>query len=104
MDIFETTKNFPAEEKYALTDQIRRASRSVCANIGEGYRKRYFQKYFVSKCVDSDGENSELQVWIEFARACNYIEEQTKTNWILRSEEIGKLLNHMIRNPEKYRQ
>jgi four helix bundle protein len=103
MDIFEISKKFPSEEKYALTSQIRRASRSVCANIGEGYRKRYYLKYFVSKCIDSDGENSELQVWTEFAEACNYIEESTKIDWIQRTEEIGKLLNDMIRNPGKYR-
>ena len=103
MDIFETSKQFPSEEKYGLTNQIRRASRSVCANIGEGYRKRYYQKYFISKCIECDGENSELQVWIEFAKACDYIEAITEANWIQRSQEIGKLLNDMIRNPRKYR-
>ena len=102
MDIFETSKHFPPEEKYALTDQIRRASRSVCANIAEGYRKRYYRKYFVAKCVDSDGENSELQVWMEFARACNYIKASTKSDWLQQSQEVGKLLNDMINNPWKY--
>lgn len=73
MEIFETSKKFPKEEMYSLTDQIRRASRSVCTNIGEGYRKRLYQKHFVSKTSDADMENTETQVWLQFAFACKYI-------------------------------
>ena len=73
MEIYRESKHFPKEEIFSLTDQIRRASRSVCTNIGEGYRKRIYPKMFVSKIVDADGEASETQVWIDFAHACGYI-------------------------------
>lgn len=73
MEIKELTQNFPPEEKYSLTDQIRRSSRSVCVNLVEGYRKRRYPAHFVSKVSDSDMENSETQVWIDFAQACNYL-------------------------------
>ena len=100
MQIFELTKNFPKEEKYSLTDQIRRSSRSVCANIAEAYRKRRYKPHFISKLTDSDAENSETQVWINFAYACKYIDENTFNDLVLKSIEIGKLLNYMINNPE----
>jgi four helix bundle protein len=99
MEIFEVSKGFPKEEKYSLTDQVRRSSRSVCANIGEAYRKRRYPAHFISKLTDSDAENSETQVWIDFAFACKYIDKNTSTQ---RSEEVGRLINHMIANPEKY--
>jgi four helix bundle protein len=102
MEIFEVSKGFPKEEKYALTDQVRRSSRSVCANIGEAYRKRRYPAHFISKLTDSDAENSETQVWIDFAIACKYIDENTSISFIQRSEEVGRLFNHMIANPEKY--
>ena len=73
MRIFEITKSFPKEEIYSLTDQIRRSSRSVPVTIAEAYRKRVYPKHFYSKLTDSDGENSETQVWIEFAFSCKYI-------------------------------
>src|ERR1700678_164383 len=73
MEIFELTKTFPAEEKYSLTDQIRRSSRSVCANIGEGYRKKIYPKSFVSKLVDADGECTETMIHLSFAKDCGYI-------------------------------
>ncbi len=73
MDIFEISKSFPKEETYSLTDQIRRSSRSVCANISEAYRKRRYPKHFISKLTDADGENSETNTWLDFALACNYI-------------------------------
>lgn len=102
MDIFKESKNFPKEETYSLTDQIRRSSRSVCANIGEGYRKRQYPAHFVSKISDSDMENSESQVWLDFAFYCEYFPEKEYKSFIARSEEVGRLLNHMIENPEKY--
>lgn len=101
MEIYEISKCFPKEEKYSLTDQIRRCSRSVCANIGEAYRKRRYSKHFVSKISDSDSENAETQVWLEFALSCNYIDKVNFDDLVSKSMEIGKLLNHMMKNPEK---
>ena len=73
MDIFYLSKNFPKEEKYSLTDQIRRASRSVCANMREAWAKRRYIAHFTSKVTGSDGENSETEIWIDFAKDCKYI-------------------------------
>jgi four helix bundle protein len=73
LEIYNITKTFPAEEKYSLTDQIRRSSRSVCANIGEAFRKRKYEKHFISKLSDSESEAGETQVWLEFDLAHNYI-------------------------------
>ena len=102
MQIFEISKSFPKEEKYSLTDQVRRSSRSVCANIAEAFRKRQYQAHFISKISDCDMENSETAVWIDFAFACHYIEEITSKRLLFENEEFGKLLHHMISNPEKY--
>lgn len=102
MDIFEISKKFPKEEQYSLTDQIRRSSRSVCSNTGEAYRKRLYPKNFVSKLTDSDAENTETQIWLDFSFACKYISENTYKTLSTDSEEIGKLLNFMILNPDKY--
>ncbi len=73
MKIYDISKSFPVEEKYSLTDQIRRSSRSVCANIAEGFRKRRYEKAFIAKLVDSEGEAAETQTWLDFALACGYI-------------------------------
>jgi len=102
MDIFETTKRFPKEETYSLTDQIRRASRAVCANLAEAYRKKIYPAHFISKASDSDTENSETNVWIDFSSSCQYIPIETHKRWTIRNEEIGRLLYHMITNPHKY--
>jgi four helix bundle protein len=102
MDVFMLSKKFPGEEKYSLTDQVRRSSRSVCSNIGEAYRKRHYPAHFVSKSTDADMENTETRVWLDFALACNYIDKKIWEDLEAKSEEIGKLLNHMIENPEKY--
>ena len=102
MKIFETTKNFPNEEKFELTDQIRRSSRAICRAIGEGYRKRQYPRHFSSKMSDADMENSENQISLDFARSCNYIGDKDYHSLIERSEEIGRMLNHMVLNPEKY--
>ena len=96
------TKLFPAEEQYELTDQIRRSSRSICRAIGEGYRKRQYSKHFSSKLSDADMENTETQVSLDFARNCKYISEGKYDELISLSEEIGRMLNHMINNPEKF--
>lgn len=102
MKIFELTKNFPKEERYSLVDQIKRSSRSVCSCIAEAYRKRKYQAYFVNKCSDADGENSETIVWLEFSLACNYITEKDFNQLEQDSEEVGRMLNSMIENPEKF--
>ncbi len=102
MEIFEVSKSFPKEERYALIDQIRRSSRSVCANLAEGYRKRQYRAHFISKLSDCDMENSETQVWLDFSLSCKYINEALHKKLYSVSEEIGKLLFHMINNPEKY--
>lgn len=102
MRIFEVTKSFPKEEMYSLTDQIRRSSRSVPANIAEAYRKRVYPKKFHSKLMDSDAENSETQVWLEFSFKCNYINEAIYNELLNESNEVGKLINYMILNPQKF--
>ena len=102
MRIFEITKSFPKEELYSLTDQIRRSSRSVPVTIAEAYRKRIYPKHFYSKLTDSDGENSETQVWLEFAFSCKYISNDVYQELVSESIEIGKLINYMLLNPEKF--
>jgi four helix bundle protein len=103
MEIFHITKKFPPEEKYGLTNQIRKSSRSVCSNLGEGYRKRRYEAHFISKVSDADMENSETQVWLDFSLACEYISKEIYHDLTTKSEEIGRLLNDMIIHPEKYR-
>ena len=102
MEVFEISKTFPKEETYSLTDQIRRSSRSVCANIAEAYRKREYPKHFHSKLTDSDAENSETQTWLEFVLACKYINEETFNKLTERNNEVGKLINYMLLNPGKF--
>lgn len=103
MEIFHITKTFPKSELFGLTSQIIRSSRSVCSNISEGYRKRQYEKHFKSKISDADSENSETQLWLEFALACEYISEEKKNDLQYKSEEVGKLLNYMMYNPDKFR-
>ena len=95
-------KSFPKEEKYSLTDQVRRSSRSVCTNFGEAYRRRKYPAHFASKLSDSDAENTETEIWIRFAFDCKYIEESVFFNLKNRCTEVGRMLGHMINNPEKY--
>jgi len=102
MEIFELTKSFPKEETYSLTDQIRRSSRSVTITISEAYRKREYPKYFHSKLTDADAENSETQGWLEYSLACNYITNEMYQQIVEKSEEVGRLINYMILNPEKF--
>jgi len=102
MEIFEISKTFPKEETYALTDQIRRASRSVCANIAEAYGKKRYPTHFISKTSDADTENSETGVWLEFSVACKYISQEKYKALSDKNQETGRLLGHMINNPDKY--
>ena len=102
MDIYQVSKKFPKAEAYSLTDQIRRSSISVCANIAEAYRKRLYVKNFISKVTDSDAENSETSVWLDFAFSCEYILNEDYQRLYAETLEIGKLINFMIINPEKF--
>jgi four helix bundle protein len=102
MEIFEVTKSFPNEERYALTDQVRRSSRSVCINMAEGYRKKQYPAHFTAKISDADMENSETGVWLDFALSCQYIHQQRHEELMNKNNEIGRMLYHMIQNPEKY--
>ena len=102
MEIFEISKSFPAEERYALTDQIRRSSRSVCANLAEAYRKRLYVKHFISKLSDSDAECSETTVWLEFALKCGYVSDQDYHRLTNQCKECGKLINYMLHHPQKF--
>lgn len=86
----------------SITDQIRRSSRSVCVNLAEAYRKRIYPKHFISKLTDSDAENAETLGWLEFAEACNYISSDKKMELEQLNNEVGKLINYMINNPNKF--
>ncbi|WP_240339602.1 four helix bundle protein [Flavobacterium arcticum] len=92
MEVFHISKSFPVEEKYSLTDQIRRSSRSVCANFAEAYRKRRYVNHFISKLTDCDAENSETNVWLEFALKCNYINNETYIDLTTKNAEVGKII------------
>jgi four helix bundle protein len=100
MEIFEISKTFPKEETYSLTDQIRKSSRSVCVNIGEGYRKRRYPKHFTSKMTDA--ECSETQIWLDFAKGCSYIDVTRHSKLFKEYEEVGRMLGSMADNPEKF--
>ena len=102
MSIFQLTKSFPAEEKYSLVDQIRRASRSVCVNISEGWRKRRYVSVFKNKMTDSMQEASETQCWLEFSLSCQYINKETFDKLDDEYEQIIAMLNSVERNAEKF--
>ena len=94
MQIFELSKRFPSEERYALTDQIRRSSRSVCANLAEAWRKRRYEAAFIAKLSDSEAEAAETQTWIEFAVKCNYLNPETgRELYQTYNSVLGKLVN-----------
>lgn len=102
MEIFETTKIFPKEETYSLTSQIRRSSRAVCANLGEAYRKRRYVSHFILKLTDADMENTETQIWLDYALSCGYMKEDMYKRYMSDNEQVGKLIQHMINEPHKY--
>ena len=102
MEIFHLSKTFPPEERYSLTDQVRRSSRSVPANIAEGYRKRRYPKLFSLKMMDADGEGAETQVWLDMAHDCGYIPRDTHDRLIGEYEEVGRMLGSMIDHPERF--
>jgi four helix bundle protein len=102
MRIFDLTKRFPAEERYSLTDQIRRASRSVCANIGEGWRKRRYRAHFVSKLSDSESEAEETRVWLEFSWKCGYLTQRQAAELDEQYNRIIGQLVRMIQRPDQW--
>ncbi len=103
MEIFSITKSFPKEETYSLIDQIRRSSRSVFASIAEAYKKRRYPSHFISKLTDADMENGETQAWLDASLACNYITNEKYLALNQQSEEVSRLLNYMINNPDKFK-
>lgn len=102
MDIYKLSKSFPSEEKFSLTNQIRRSSRSVCANLAEAFRKRRYPKNFISKLSDCEAEAAETQVWLDFALACNYIDQVTYEQLYKEYDNIIGMLVKMIAEPEKW--
>ena len=102
MEVFCESKTFPIEERYSLTDQIRRSSRSVASNIAEAYRKRRYPKMFISKLADSDSEASETPVWLDFARDCGYLSLNRYDELTTGYEEVGRMLGSMIAHPERF--
>jgi len=102
MRVFKVTKRFPAGERYALTGQIRRSSRSVCMNLREAWAKRRYEAHFVSKLTDCDGENSETDTSLDFARDCAYVTPAEHKELTSLCREVGKMLGSMISAPEKF--
>jgi four helix bundle protein len=101
-EVFEFSKSFPIEERYSLTDQIRRASRSIGANISEAWHKRRYAAHFVSKLSDADGEQAETQHWIASASACGYWPQSIQDKLEKKCQRIGGMLGKMMSDPEKW--
>jgi four helix bundle protein len=102
MTVFELSKTFPREEMYSLTDQVRRSSRSVAANITEAWRKRRYEAAFINKLNDAETEAAETQTWLRFAMRCQYLPEETQTAMDDEYDQIIKMLVTMAKNPEKW--
>jgi four helix bundle protein len=102
MEIFKITTKFPKEERYSLSDQIRRSSRSIVTNLAEAYRKRQYPKHFLSKLSDSDAELAETIVWLDFSKDCEYINSDEHSYFIKEYAEVGRLLGGMINKPDKF--
>jgi four helix bundle protein len=102
MRIFEITKSFPREERYSLTDQMRRSSRSVCANIAEAWRKRRYPAHFASKLSDADAESAETSTWLNFALHCQYINPDIHTELSDHYDHICAQLTKMMNNPNQW--
>ena len=102
MSIFSISRSFPSDERYSLTDQIRRSSRSVCVNLGEAYRRRKYPAHFVSKLTDCDAENTETEIWLQICFDCKYIDNIQFTNLAQSCTEIGKIIGYMINNHENF--
>jgi four helix bundle protein len=102
MLIFQESKSFPKEETYSLTDQIRRSSRSVCANLAEAWRKRRYKAAFIAKLSDAESEAAETQVWLEFATKCSYLQREHASHLYRSYDEILRMLISMINKPQSW--
>jgi len=102
MEIFEETKQFPVEERYSLTDQMRRSSRSIPTNIAEAWKKRRYLKMFVNKIIDAAGEAGEIEVWLDFSLDSGYISKDKYQYFITGYDEVNRMLYGMIDKPEKF--
>ena len=102
MELFEISKSYPKEERYSLTDQMRKASRSVCANLAEAWRKRRYEGAFISKLSDAEGESAESQVWIQFSVKCGYLDRETGARIYTIYDDILRTIVGMINHPETW--
>jgi four helix bundle protein len=102
MEIFSISKHWPSEERFSLTDQVRRSSRSVCTNLREAWAKRRYEAHFVSKLTDCDGENSETDTWLDFGKDCGYMNNKEHERLTRECEEIGAMLGSMLNNPASF--
>ena len=99
MKIYDLSKTWPTEERYSLTDQIRRSSRSVCANLREAWAKRRYEAHFISKLTDCDGENAETDTWLDYAKDCGYLSSEQHCQLMADSQNIGRMLGKMLNDP-----
>lgn len=102
LDIHELTKKYPPEEKYSLTDQIRRSSRSVPANIAEAWKKRRYEKSFIAKIIDAAGEAGETEVWLDFSKDVGYLDEETYSLLMAKYDEVNRMLFGMVDKADKF--
>jgi four helix bundle protein len=102
MEIFRLSKTWPSDEKYSLTDQVRRSSRGVCANLREAWAKRRYEAHFVSKLTDADGENAETDTWLDFARDCGYLNKAEHARLTAECRQVGAMLGGMLGNPTPF--
>ena len=102
MEVFKLSKHFPLDERYALTNQIRRSSRSVAMNLREAWAKRRYEAHFISKVTDCDGENAETETSLDFAKDCGYLTSDLHSDLVGRNREIGRMLGSMINNPAPF--
>ena len=102
MEIYELSKQWPPEEKYALIDQIRRSSRSVCSNLREAWSKRRYEAHFISKLTDADGENNETDTWLDFARDSGYLSHEDHQRLTEKCSSIGKMIGGILNNPSSF--
>ncbi len=99
---FHRSRDWPGNERYSLTDQIRRSSRSVCANLREAWAKRRYEAHFLSKLTDADGENAETDTWLDFAMDCGYLDPEAHGHLVAEARAIGAMLGAMIRDPSNF--
>ena len=102
MEIFDLSKNWPYDEKFSLTDQIRRSSRSVCTNLREAWAKRRYEAHFVNKLTDCDGENSETDTWLDFAKDCGYLSVSDHGRLVKGCREIGAMIGAILNDPTPF--